>query len=173
VLYTGLANFPAWKAAAIAGDMSLAALQVEYNLLQRAADRELIPMADYYGMAAMFYSPLAGGLLTGKYRRGAKGRLTLHGKDEIHEAPAITAIIDYLELIAREINATPGQVALRWILTKKGFPIIGARSPGQLEESLKAISIELNPDHLVALNKISDISIGYPYDLLKTIQRPY
>jgi aryl-alcohol dehydrogenase-like predicted oxidoreductase len=74
VLYTGLANFPAWKAASIASSIPLAALQIEYNLAQRTADRELFGMAEHFGLGTMLYSPLAGGLLTGKYRNGAQGQ---------------------------------------------------------------------------------------------------
>src|ERR1700744_6466691 len=77
VLYTGLANFPAWKAAAIASAIPLTALQIEYNLMQRTADRELMSMAEHFGLGTMLYSPLAGGLLTGKSRKGSAGRLTL------------------------------------------------------------------------------------------------
>jgi len=76
ILYTGLANFPAWKAATIARTIPVAALQMEYNLVNRTAERELVGMAEYFGMGKMFYSPLAGGLLTGKYRKGSAGRLT-------------------------------------------------------------------------------------------------
>ncbi|MFD2432938.1 aldo/keto reductase [Mesonia maritima] len=65
VLYTGLTNFPAWKVASIASLTNLTALQIEYNLLQRTADREFLPMAEEFGLATMMYSPLAGGVLTG------------------------------------------------------------------------------------------------------------
>ncbi|WP_419211345.1 aldo/keto reductase [Maribacter sp. X9] len=68
VLYTGLTNYPAWKVASIASLTNLTALQIEYNLVQRTADRELIPMAEEFGLATMMYSPLAGGVLTAKYR---------------------------------------------------------------------------------------------------------
>jgi aryl-alcohol dehydrogenase-like predicted oxidoreductase len=75
VLYTGLTNFPAWKAAAIAKSANLSAIQIEYNLIQRTADREFIPMASEFGLGIMMYSPLAGGLLTGKYRQEESGRI--------------------------------------------------------------------------------------------------
>ncbi|GAB4017188.1 hypothetical protein GCM10028773_12600 [Spirosoma koreense] len=73
ILYVGLANFPAWKAAMIAASIPLTAIQYEYSLMQRSAERELIPMAEHFGLGKMGYSPLAGGLLTGKYRQGALG----------------------------------------------------------------------------------------------------
>ncbi len=173
IVYPGLANFPAWKAAAIATSIPLTALQIEYNLVQRAADRELIPMADYYGLGTMFYSPLAGGLLTGKYRHGEKGRLTLSAQNEYQEDVPTKAILDTLESIAAEVNATSGQVALAWTLTKNGFPIVGARSTDHINESLKAVSLKLDTDQLTRLENVSSIVNGYPHDLLKTVQRFY
>lgn len=77
VLYLGLANFPAWKAALIAAAVPLKAIQYDYNLLQRTPEREITAMAAHFGLGQMGYSPLAGGLLTGKYRHGSSGRLTL------------------------------------------------------------------------------------------------
>lgn len=173
VLYTGLANFPAWKAAAIAASIPLAALQIEYNLAQRTADRELMGMADYFGLGTMLYSPLAGGLLTGKYRHGDKGRLTLSAPDGYQEDMNTKTIIDQLETIAAEVDGTPGQVALAWTLTKNCFPIIGARSRTHIEESLKALSVSLSAAQLARLDSISAVPMGYPHDLLKTVQRTY
>ena len=173
VLYAGLANFPAWKAAAIASTIPLSALQIEYNLVQRTAERELIPMAQHFGLGTMLYSPLAGGLLTGKYRQGATGRLTISAPEGYEENPRTKAILDELELIAAEVDATPGQVALGWTLTKNCFPIIGARTLAHLTESIHALSIHLSPDQLDRLNTLSAVPMGYPHDLLKTVQKVY
>ena len=173
VLYTGLANFPAWKASAIASAIPLTALQIEYNLVQRTADRELMTMAKYFGLGTMLYSPLAGGLLTGKYRKGATGRLTLSGPGGIAEDEATKAIIDQLETIAVKVNATPGQVALAWTLTKNAFPIVGIRTLAQLNDSLEALDIRLNQDQIDRLEGVSAITMGYPHDLLKTVQKNY
>jgi aryl-alcohol dehydrogenase-like predicted oxidoreductase len=173
VLYTGLANFPAWKAAAIAKSLPLTALQIEYNLAQRTADRELIDMANHFGLGVMLYSPLAGGLLTGKYRHGASGRLTRNANNSYQEDSFTKAILDELESIARELTATPGQVALAWTLTKNAFPIIGARTLSHLQDGLKAITIDLSADQITRLNEVSAIPMGYPHDLLNTVQRNY
>jgi aryl-alcohol dehydrogenase-like predicted oxidoreductase len=173
VLYTGLANFPAWRAATIASATPLAALQIEYNLAQRAADRDLMPMAKHFGLGTMLYSPLAGGLLTAKYRKGAIGRLKLSASDAYKENVAAKTIIDELELIAAEVEALPGQVALAWTLTKNAFPIVGARKLAHLEDSFKALLIKLSPDQVARLENHSAITMGYPYDLLKTVQKTY
>jgi aryl-alcohol dehydrogenase-like predicted oxidoreductase len=85
VLYMGLTNFPAWKVSAIAASTKLTAVQLEYNLLQRTADREFLPMASQFGLGTMMYSPLAGGTLTGKYRKGEAGRITLASGSEYQE----------------------------------------------------------------------------------------
>ncbi len=173
VLYIGLANFPAWKATAIASTIPLAALQIEYNLAQRTADRELISMAKHFGLGTMFYSPLAGGLLTGKYRKGSSGRLTNASPQGYQEDATTKAIIDQLEEIAIEVEATPGQVALAWTLTKDAFPIIGARTLDHIKDSLKALDIHLTTDQITRLDNISAVKMGYPHDLLKTVQTRY
>lgn len=173
VIYTGLANFPAWKAAAIASAIPLAALQVEYNLVQRTADRELMGMAMHFGLGTMFYSPLAGGLLTGKYRKGSAGRLTRSAPAGYQEDTTTQTIIDHLELIAAEVKATPGQVALAWVMTKNAFPIIGARTLAHLEDGLKTLEIRLSSDQVKLLDNISAVDMGYPHDLLKIVQQIY
>lgn len=171
VLYTGLTNFPAWKAAAIASSTRLTAIQIEYNLLQRTADRELIPMAAQFGLGTMMYSPLAGGLLTGKYRKGETGRINLNSNSEYQENETTKAIIDQLFVIAAELNVTLGQVAFSWILSKGAFPIIGARTIAHINDGLKARHIQLSPEQIHQLNQLSAISLGYPHDLLATVQK--
>ena len=170
VLYTGLANFPAWKAAAIATSIPLTAIQLEYSLAERTAERELIAMAKHFGLGMMCYSPLAGGLLTGKYRQGVSGRLTLSSPDDYQEDNRTKALLDQLELIAKEVDATPGQVALAWVITKDVFPIVGARTLAQLEDSLKALDVQLNTDQVTRLDEISSISMGYPHEILSKVQ---
>jgi len=170
ILYTGLANFPAWKVAAIASKIPLAAIQMEYNLIQRTADRELMGVSDHYGLGKMLYSPLAGGLLTGKYRNGASGRLNTGSGNAYTEDNKTKAILDELESIAAEVDATVGQVALGWTLTKNAFPIIGARKPTHLNESLHALEITLSVDQLQRLEALSAVEMGYPHDLLQTVQ---
>ncbi len=173
VLYAGLANFPAWKAAAIASAIPVTALQIEYNLVQRTADRELMPMAGHFGMGTMLYSPLAGGLLTGKYRRGSSGRLTLSAPDGPQEDARTTAILDQLEVIAEETESTPGQVALAWALTRNAFPTVGARTLVHLQTALKALDVRLSAAQIGQLDAISAVTIGYPQELLKTLQGAY
>jgi aryl-alcohol dehydrogenase-like predicted oxidoreductase len=173
VLYIGLANFPAWKVAAIAGEVKLTALQFEYNLVQRSADRELIAVAEHFGLAQMLYSPLAGGLLTGKYRKGETGRLSGQPMSAAMEDDQSTKILDLLQNIAIKQGVTMGQIAMAWIISKNVFPIIGARKMAHLEESLASLDIKLTPEQLHSLDQTSAVQLGYPHDLLKKVQTIY
>lgn len=170
VIYTGITNFPAWKVAAIASLTKLTALQIEYNLLQRTADRELIPMAEAFGLGTMMYSPLAGGLLTSKYRKGELGRINLGADSEYQEDEKTKEIIDELIQISNEIDATPGQIAFAWVLSKNAFPLIGARKLSHLKDSLNATEIQLTANHISKLDELSSISLGYPHDLLAQVR---
>ena len=173
VLYTGLANFPAWKAAAIAAFLPMAAIQFEYNLVQRTAERELIPMASHFGLGMMCYSPLAGGLLTGKYREGSAGRLTQSSPNGPVEDEQTKQIINELLQIASDHDASAGQIALAWAIRKGVFPIIGARTLAHLETSLKAADLNLSGSAMLRLDEISAVSMGYPHDLLAGVQKKY
>jgi aryl-alcohol dehydrogenase-like predicted oxidoreductase len=82
-------------------------------------------------------------------------------------------ILDELELIAVEVDASPGQVALAWTLTKNAFPIVGARALSHLTDSLRALDIRLSQDQLDRLDAVSNVSLGYPHDLLKSVQKKY
>jgi aryl-alcohol dehydrogenase-like predicted oxidoreductase len=170
VLYTGLTNFPAWKAAAIATSIPLTAIQIEYNLVQRTADREFLPMAAQFGLGTMMYSPLAGGLLTGKYRKGETGRISLSSPSGYHENNVTKTIIDTLFEIAEELDATPGQVAFAWAMSKGAFPIVGARTLQHFNDALKAASVQLTADNIAQLELLSAVSLGYPHDLLATVR---
>ncbi len=170
IVYEGLTNFPAWKASAIASATKLTALQIEYNLLQRTADRELIPMAKEFGLGVMMYSPMAGGLLTAKYRKGEAGRISYSSGAEYSEDEKTKLIIDELVLIAKKYEATPGEIAFAWNLSKEAFPLLGARNINQFEQIISAIEINLTADELTKLDALSSISLGYPHDLLNTVR---
>ncbi len=170
ILYAGLTNFPAWKASAIASATKLTALQIEYNLLKRTADRELIPMAKEFGLGVMMYSPLAGGLLTAKYRKGEAGRISHSNDTEYTEDEKTKLIIDELISIAEKYEATPGQIAFAWNLSKEAFPLLGARDLNQFEQSISATEINLTAEELAKLDALSSISLGYPHDLLNTVR---
>jgi aryl-alcohol dehydrogenase-like predicted oxidoreductase len=112
-------------------------------------------------------------MLTGKYRKGAGERLIISKPDGHHEDELTRTILDGLELVANEIDAIPGQVALSWILAKNGFPIIGARTLSHLEEGIKAIKNKLTTAQVKRLDEVSAITLGYPHDIQKTVQTVY
>lgn len=78
--------------------------------------------------------------------------------------------IDELILISKEVDATPGQVAFAWVLSKDTFPLIGARKISHFKDSLQATTIQVTEEHFATLDKLSAISLGYPHDLLTTVR---
>ncbi|QRK13752.1 aldo/keto reductase [Archangium violaceum] len=177
ILYGGFSNMPAWRISTAAATANLrgwapiAAIQVEYSLLQRTTEHELLPMADELGLGVMAYSPLAGGLLTGKYRKGETGRVTSFKGSVAHEdAGGGATVIDAVLAVADETGATPGQVAIAWVMARGVHPIIGPRTHTQLEENLAAATLELSADQLRRLNEVSSVPGGYPHELL-AVQR--
>jgi aryl-alcohol dehydrogenase-like predicted oxidoreductase len=189
VLHVAVSNVPAWQIARLAtyaalrGTAPLVALQMEYNLIERTGERELIPMARALGLAIVPWSPLASGVLTGKY--GAKdldavgvGAPTGTRKDVAAAQSSLTArglaIAEVVKDIARELGASAAQVALAWVLHQPGVtsPIVGARSSAQLEDNLGALSLELAPEHLSRLAAASAFALGYPHEMLgRTLTR--
>jgi aryl-alcohol dehydrogenase-like predicted oxidoreductase len=176
VLYVAMSNAPAWEIsrmqaiADLRGWSPLVGLQVEYNLINRAAERDLIPMARAMGLGVTPFSPLAGGLLTGKYRDtepDAGTRRSFNaGLGMVTERNL--AIADVVTEVAAELGHTPAQVGLAWTLQNPGVtaPIIGARTPEQLEGNLGALEVEFTEAQLVRLDEASAIDLGYPHDLL-------
>ena len=176
VLYVAMSNVPAWEVsrmqaiADLRGWSPLVALQIEYNLVNRAGERDLIPMARAMGLGVTPYSPLAGGLLTGKYRRADSGESTRKsfnaGLGMVTERTL--AVADAVTEVATEVGHTPAQVALAWTLRNPGVTtsIIGARTPGQLEDNLGALEVDLTTAHLARLDEAGAIELGYPHDML-------
>jgi aryl-alcohol dehydrogenase-like predicted oxidoreductase len=171
VNYVAISDTPAWVVskgqtlAELMGWSKFVALQVEYSLLQRTPERELIPMAKHYGLTVTPWAPLAGGALTGKYIKGDKGRLPENSKRLNERAQSITQTVIK---IANEIGCAPAHVALKWTM-QQGFssiPIVGATKVSQLEENIKALSVELSPAHILLLNEVSHIELGFPGDFL-------
>lgn len=169
VTYAAISDTPAWvvsKGNTLAGLMGWSqfiALQVEYSLLARTAERELIPMAKHYGMTVTPWAPLAGGALTGKYLRGEQGRVKPESNRRNDRAKTITeAVVD----IAAELGVSESTVALQWMMDRdfSCIPIVGATKIDQLNDNLKAIDTKLAPEHFKKLNEVSAIELGFPGD---------
>src|ERR1700722_482217 len=174
VLYAGLSDFPAWRVSAAAilaelrGWTPIVAQQIEYSLVQRTPERELLPMAAAFGLATVAWSPLGGGVLTGKYRKGEDGRRSGMGGRLFHaeDTPQKTAIIDTLEVIAEEIGSIAGRVAIAWASAKGVIPIIGPRTRAQLDDNLGAVDVSLSDDQIRRLDEVGAVSLGFPHDML-------
>jgi aryl-alcohol dehydrogenase-like predicted oxidoreductase len=178
ILHWGLSNFAAWQASRAAtladlrGWSPLVGIQVEYSLVERGADRELLPMAEALGAGVTLWSPLGGGLLTGKYRHSDAGRLTgLQRLIHTEDAGQKTAVVDAVLAIAEEIGATPAQVAMAW-LRERGtraattyVPIIGPRDAAQLEDYLGALDVALTDEQVTRLTEVSAVPLGTPHEV--------
>ena len=177
VRYIGFSDTPAWKVAEaqtiarFRGWAPLVALQIEYSLLERTVEGELMPMARELGLGVTPWSPLRGGALSGKYTRENAGRVT---PDRGERVTAFLnergyAIIDALLAIAKEIDASPAAVALAWVQGRAGVSstIIGARRLDQLEQNLSALDVTLAPAHVATLDRLSAPTLSFPAGMLR------
>jgi aryl-alcohol dehydrogenase-like predicted oxidoreductase len=175
ILHIGLSDVPAWvvsRAQAFAdlrGYAPIAAMQLEYSLVQRSIEREHLPLAKTFDIGVTAWSPLAGGILSGKYTGGApKGEgpqrmesMQLQPLDERNRA-----IAQKLAAIAERLGARPSQVALAWTMAKGVIPIVGATRPEQMAENLQAVDLVLGPEDVAELDQASAFDPGHPYSML-------
>jgi aryl-alcohol dehydrogenase-like predicted oxidoreductase len=154
----------------------IASLQPQYSLLSREIELEILPWCAEHGLAVLPWSPLAGGVLSGKYRAGAEpdpdtrlGAPTPQVSRPLdeHNRQVIDAVIE----IANELGRTPSQVALNWLLQRPGVtsPIIGARNVAQLEDNLQGEGWQLDPAHVDSLVRKSRTPLPYPHDVYRML----
>ena len=177
VLYLGISDTPAWivsQANAIAhlcGWSAFVATQIEYNLASRTPERELIPMARALDLAILAWSPLAMGILTGKYGR-RNGRKAVSGrgeKMELHQfSDCAIEIGDVVVEIADKLRYEPAEVAINWLRYKQTIPLLGASKAGQMASNLKALEWELTEEIVRQLDHASAIDYGFPHEFLPT-----
>lgn len=184
VLYAGISDTPAWQVARmqtladLRGWAPLVALQIEYSLAQRSVESELLPMARELGLGVLAWSPLASGVLTGKYTR----------KDLDHaDAPDVSGsrknvaagngslnartldIADVVKQVAEEAGRSTAQVALAWTLQRPAatvMPIIGARTLAQFQDNLGALDVVLSDAQRARLDDVSGVEAGFPHEFL-------
>ena len=179
ILHIGISDVPAWivaKANTLAelrGWTPFVGLQVQYSLVERAVERDLLPMAHDFRMGVTAWSPLGMGVLTGKYSnanrtRPAGGRL--EGADHPHvvalKSDRSLAIADAVQVMADEMGHKPAQVALSWLRHKGVIPIIGARKVAQVLENIGSVTLDLTDEQVKRLDEISAIELGFPHDFL-------
>jgi aryl-alcohol dehydrogenase-like predicted oxidoreductase len=176
VLYVGISDAPAWwiaqanTLAELRGWSPFIALQIEYSLAERTVERELIPMAKALKLGVTAWSPLAGGLLTGKYYGGSKSegdRLTGDAmKQFMPEEQRSAMIVAALKTTAEQCGRSVAQVALAWLRHRAVpvIPIIGARKLSQFSDNLASLEVTLSADQLRSLDESSRIELGFPHD---------
>jgi len=184
VLYLGISDTPAWQVsrmqaiADLRGWSPLVALQVEYSLAERTIERDLAPMAEELGLGVIPWSPLAGGVLTGKYQRSDLAAVPSSDpagtrKNVVLAHAMLTQrnldIADEVGRIAGEVGRSPAQVALAWTLLNPAVvsPIIGARTVEQLEDNLGALEVQFTPGQKERLDRASTIDPGFPHSMLR------
>jgi aryl-alcohol dehydrogenase-like predicted oxidoreductase len=175
ILYIGISDTPAWivsqanTLAELKGWTQFIGLQVEYSLIQRDPERDLIPMANAFGMTVTPWGALGGGALTGKYlkKKSDEPHRVPEGSKRINERS--TAIARVVVKIAEELGVTPGQVALNWIRQQNGkfIPIVGARKEEQIIDSIGCTNFTLPEEAMNRLNEVSKIDLGFPHEFLK------
>jgi aryl-alcohol dehydrogenase-like predicted oxidoreductase len=174
VLYVGISDAPAWwvaqanTLAELRGWTQFIGLQIEYSLAERTVERELIPMAKALNLGVLAWSPLARGVLTGKYHGEGKasgGRMTNEGmKEFILEERRAVPIISAVKSVSEQTGRSMAQVALAWLChqTVPVIPIMGARKVSQLEDNLASLRLELSAEQLKSLDGASRIEPGFP-----------
>jgi aryl-alcohol dehydrogenase-like predicted oxidoreductase len=182
VAYVGISNIPAWQVsrmqaiADLRGWAPLVALQIPYNLVERSVECDLIPMAETLGLGVVPWSPLAGGVLSGKYSpadltpgpgftrqtvAAANGFLTVRG----------LRIAEVVTEVAAQADTTPSRVALAWTLLNSAVvaPIIGARTLAQLEDNLGVFDVALDATQVARLEEASAVDLGFPHETLRRL----
>ncbi len=176
VLYVGISDAPAWwiaqanTLASFRGWSAFVGLQIEYSLLERTVERELIPMAKALNLSVTAWSPLSNGVLTGKYHgHGSAASARMSGdmmKPFLPEELKTARVVAAVKGVADEVGRSMAQVALSWLRTRPVpvIPIIGARKLSQLQDNLASAELSLSAEQIKALDDASQVELGFPYD---------
>lgn len=184
ILYVGISDAPAWVVsyanaiAELRGWSPFIGIQLMYNLIERSAERELLPMARGLDVGATIWSPLGGGVLSGKYSK--QDNSTDQKRYNVNNPMSASfvnerniAIATEVQVVAKEMNKTSSQIALNWIRQQqegkgKGVivPIIGARTEAQIKDNLGCLDFQLSEDQLKRLDEVSKIQLGFPHDFM-------
>lgn len=169
ILYSAFSDTPAWV---VSYAISLAekygwsrpvACQFPYSLLDRAAEREVIPMANTMDLALTPWGLLEGGELTGKYNTdNDEPKRSSDASDKAKQAA------DALISMAQDIGCTPSQIAINWVRQQRGnfIPILGARTEAQINDNLGVLDFELSAEQIDVLNQLADFQLGFPMSFL-------
>jgi aryl-alcohol dehydrogenase-like predicted oxidoreductase len=172
VNYIGISDAPAWVVARantmaeLRGWTPFAGLQINYNLIERSAERELLPMARALDLCVTPWGPLASGVLSGKYNKNPETAGRAKARGQIDDKSLIIAA--EVMAVAAEIGATPSQVALSWVRQGPALivPLVGARTLEQIRDNLGCLNVALNDQQMERLNRVSAIVPGFPHNML-------
>jgi aryl-alcohol dehydrogenase-like predicted oxidoreductase len=179
VLYVGVSDAPAWwvaqanTLACLRGWSPFIGLQIEYNLIERTVERELIPMAKALGLGMVAWSPLSGGVLTGKYNAAQPDSSARYATDMMKawlpQKDRQERIVAALRKVSDETQRPLAQVALAWLRYRDVpvIPIIGARKLSQFQDNLASLSLALTPERVARLDEASQIELGFPHDFYR------
>ena len=174
ILYIGISDAPAWVTARantmaeFRGWSRFIGNQLEYNLTERTPERDLLPMSKELGLGVVAWSPLAAGILTGKYNKddgkGSGGRMEGTTSYRLNERNYNIAakVVE----IAKSLEVSPAQVALAWISQQGHIPIIGARTLEQLKDNLGSLDVTISAEQMKQLDEVSSIDLGFPHDFV-------
>jgi aryl-alcohol dehydrogenase-like predicted oxidoreductase len=175
VLYVGISDAPAWwiaqanTLAELRGWTPFVGLQIEYSLIERTVERELIPMAKAINLGVTAWSPLAGGVLSGKYHGAGSGEGRMNDenmKQFLPDSARAERVVGALRRVAEQIKRPMARVALAWLRYRPVpvIPILGARKLSQLQDNLASFELALAPEQLKALDDASRVELGFPHD---------
>jgi len=177
VLHVGISDAPAWwiaqsnTLAQLRGWSPFVGLQIEYSLIERTVERELVPMAKALNVGLTAWSPLARGMLTGKYHgHGSSEQGRLNGdrmKDFMPEEQRTDRVVTAVKAVSDQTGCSMAQVALAWLRCRPVpvIPIIGARKLSQLQDNLASFDLALSAEQVKALDEASQIDLGFPYEI--------
>jgi aryl-alcohol dehydrogenase-like predicted oxidoreductase len=173
ILYAGVSDSPAWwvaqanMLAELRGWTKFVGLQIEYSLVERTVERELVPMAQALGLTVTAWGALSGGVLSGKHKKGIAAG-TRYSEEWMQEMmpqkERADRVVTVLESVAQQTGRSLAQVALAWLRTRPVpvIPIIGARRVDQLQDNLASLTLTLSPEQVKALDAASAIELGFP-----------
>lgn len=181
VMYVGISDAPAWivsraqTLAELKNMTPFAAIQLEYNLVERTVERELLPMAEDLNLSVLDWSPLGAGVLTGKYLKADASQDNRLNKAEFFPQYTVDRAMQIAQVvvdIADEAGCSAAQVAIAWIRhqSPRHIPIIGARTLEQLKDNLGCLDVVLNNEQLTRLNAASEIDLGFPLKFLRRLE---
>jgi aryl-alcohol dehydrogenase-like predicted oxidoreductase len=178
ILYVGISDAPAWWVAQantlahLRGWSPFIAMQIEYSLIERTVEQELIPAAKALNIGVTAWSPLAGGILSGKYHgkdsSGDQGRMNADMmKDFRPDQQRADRVVKALKSVSDQIGRSPAQVALAWLRYRPVpvIPIIGARKFQQFQDNMASADLTLSPEQVKSLDEASSIELGFPYSM--------